>query len=242
MAAAVQRATVTAGRVDGLPLPAGGWTAPARAAAAARLAAMGLPQRRDEYWRYTDPASLNAPQPPAAALFDPQEPPVFGAIDRLRLVFVDGVFDAAASDDPAEAGVEITRLADTQGADIHWARDLYGVLEAAGQAPVPRPFAALATAHATDGVLIRATGRASRPVSIVYRHASETSDAILHHCVKVEPGAEVTLLENGPGAARFTSVLEVDVAEGGAFHHIRAQGRDHERRGLPPCARAGARP
>jgi Fe-S cluster assembly protein SufD len=241
MAAAAQRAAATAGRLAPLDMPASGWTAPARAAAAARLAAMGLPQRRDEYWRYTDPATLNAPQPPAAALFDAQEPPLFGDIDRLRLVFVDGVFDAAASDDPAAAGVEITRLAEAQGADIHWARDLYGVLEAAGQTPVPRPFAALATAHATDGVLIRATGRAARPVSIVYRHLSETSDAILHHCVKVEPGAEVTLLENGPGAARFASVLEVDVAEGGAFHHIRAQGRDHDRRAVTHIfARLGA--
>jgi Fe-S cluster assembly protein SufD len=241
MAAAAQRAAATAGRVQGLALPATGWTAAARAAAAARLAAMGLPQRRDEYWRYTDPATLNAPEAPPAALFDAGEPPLFEAIDRVRLVFVDGVFDAAASDDPAEAGVKITRLAATQGADIHWAREIYGVLEAAGQTPVPRPFAALATAHATDGVLIRATARAARPVSIIYRHASETSDAILHHCVKVEPGAALTLLEDGPGAARLVSALEVDVAEGGAFHHVRAQGRDHARRAATHIfARLGA--
>jgi Fe-S cluster assembly protein SufD len=241
MAAAAQRAAATAGRVQGLALPAAGWTAPARAAAAARLAAMGLPQRRDEYWRYTDPATLNAPEAPPAALFDAGEPPLFGDIDRVRLVFVDGVFDAAASDDPAEAGVEITRLAAAQGADIHWAREIYGVLEAAGQTPVPRPFAALATAHATDGVLIRATARAARPVSIIYRRASETSDAILHHCVKVEPGAALTLLEDGPGAARLVSALEVDVAEGGAFHHVRAQGRDHARRAATHIfARLGA--
>ena len=70
---------------------------------------------------------------------------------------------------------------------------------------------------------------------------SETSDAILHHCVKLEPGAELTLLENGPAAARFTKVLEVEVAEGARFHHIRAQGRDHARRAATHIfARIGA--
>jgi Fe-S cluster assembly protein SufD len=67
-------------------------------------------------------------------------------------------------------------------------------------------------------------------VALIYLHRSETSDVILHHCVKIESGAELTLLESGPAAARFTKVMEVDVAAGGRFHHIRVQGRDHERR------------
>ncbi|MBE0555114.1 MAG: Fe-S cluster assembly protein SufD, partial [Rhodobacteraceae bacterium] len=199
----------------------------------ARLTAMGLPGKRDEYWRYTDPSALVAPAAPKAALFDPgDERPAFDGIDRVKLVFTDGVFDAAASDDPALAGVEIERLAKAGGADIHWAQGLYGVLEARGQVPVARPLAALNSAFATDGVLIRVTGRASKPVSLIYRHESETSDAILHHCVKVESGAEFTLLESGPAAARFCKVLEVEVADGARFHHIRAQGRDHERRAV----------
>ncbi|MBD3764694.1 MAG: SufD family Fe-S cluster assembly protein [Rhodobacterales bacterium] len=242
MTALVQaRQDALAARLAGLPAAPGGWQAPARAAASARLAAMGLPVRRDEYWRYTDPAALTAPQPPAAAIFAPgDEEPAFDGIDRLQLVFVDGVFDAAASDAPDLAGVEITRLADA-GADIHWARDLYGVLEARGQTPVARPLAALNTAHATEGVLIRVTGRAPRPVALVYRRSASDTDAILHHCVRVEAGAELTLLESGPAAARFCKVIEVDVAEGGRFHHIRTQGRDHERHAVTHIfARLGA--
>jgi len=79
-------------------------------------------------------------------------------------------------------------------------------------------------------VLIRATGRAQKPVHLIYLHRSEDSDALLHHCIRVEPGADLTVLENGPAAARFNKVMEVEVADGGAFHHVRAQGRDHERR------------
>jgi Fe-S cluster assembly protein SufD len=91
-------------------------------------------------------------------------------------------------------------------------------------------LAALNTAFATDGVLIHVTCKASKPISLQYHHKSETSDAILHHVIRVDAGAEVTVLENGPAAARFNKVMEVDVADTGIFHHVRAQGRDHERR------------
>jgi Fe-S cluster assembly protein SufD len=233
MRQAQARQDALAARIAGLSFAPGGWLGAARRAALERLTAMGLPGRRDEYWRYTDPASLNAPEAPQAALFDEgDEAPAFDAIDRVKLVFVDGVFDAKASDDPRLAGVEIERLTEAGGRDSHWAQGLYGVLEARGQVPVPRPLAAMGSAFATDGVLIRVTGRAKKPVSLIYRHESMHSDAILHHCVKLDPGAELTLLENGPAAARFTKVIEVEVTEGARFHHIRSQGRDHERRAV----------
>lgn len=242
MAAPQAKPDPTDARIEALTLPEGGaWAAEARRAALARLRATGLPGRRDEYWRWTDPASLNAPDAPHAALFDPRETPPFEGMDRLRIVFVDGVFDPAASDDMAMAGVEIERLAEAGARDLHWAREVYGRLEAAGQTPVARPLAALNTAFAPDGVLIRVTGRAAKPVSLVYLHRSETSDAMLHHVVKVESGAELTVLEHGPAAARFSKVMEVDVGAGGAFHHIRLQGRDHERRAVTHLfARVGA--
>ena len=200
-----------------------------REAALARVKSMGLPQPRDEYWRWTRPATLNAPEAPAAAVFDPAETPIFDEVDRVKVVFIDGVFSAEESDPLELAGVTIERLADA-GSDIHWASELYGTLEARGQSPVERPLAALNTWAATDGLLIRVTARASKPVSLIYQHASETSDAMLHHVIKLEEGAELTLLENGPAAARFNKVMEVDVADEARFHHIRTQGRDHERR------------
>lgn len=230
MAAPAVKQTETEARLAALSVPgAGAWLRAARETALDRVRGLGLPGRRDEYWKFTDPRSLTAPEPPEAALFDPgAEPRIFDAVDRLRLVFTDGQFDAGQSDDPRLAGVEIEMLADAGAADIHWARDLYGVLEARGQSPVPRALAALNTAFAQNGVLIRVTGKADRPVALIYRHHSTTSDAMLHHCVKVEAGAELTLLETGAMGARGTQVLEVEVAEGGRFHHVRAQGRDPE--------------
>ena len=207
------------------------WAREAREDALSRLRAMGgLPGKRDEYWKFTDPTTLNLPEPPRAQCFVTDESAPFSEIDRLRIVFVDGVFDAEASDDLALEGVEIERLSDAQAHDIHWARDAYGELETRGQSPVTRAHAALNTALAQDGVVIRVTGRPSKPINLTYLHKSEVSDAILHHLVKVEPGAEVTILENGPAAARFSKVMEVEVADDARFHHIRLQGRDHERR------------
>ena len=227
--AAKRRATED--RLAAARIPDGpAWAAPARREALERVRSMGLPMPRDEYWRFTDPSALTAAEAPRAALFRAEEAPMFGGIDRLHLVFRDGVFDAQASDELAMEGVEIHRLADSP--DLHWARNLYGALEGPGQVPVERPLAALNTATAHDGLLIRVTGRAPRPISFAYHHDAEDSDAVLHHVVRVEPGAELTVLENGPAAARFNKCMEIDVASGGTFHHVRAQGRDHERRAV----------
>ncbi len=224
----------TASRLEALTLPESGeWLRRARETALARLREIGLPDRRDEYWKFTDPATLVRTDAPAAALFEiTDEAMVFDAIDRLRVVFVDGVFDPDASDELEAEGLEIVRLADAGGRDIHWAQELFGALEAEGQDPVTRPLAALNTAVATDGVLIRATARVARPVSLIYRRRDPSAELALHHVVKVEPGAELTLLENGPGAARVSTVTEMCIGDGGVLHHVRAQGRDHERRAI----------
>ena len=223
----------TAAQLEGVALPnSGAWLSAARQDALSRVKAMGLPHARDEYWKYTRPDTLTSAEPVEAALFDNDEEPMFHEIDRLKIVFVDGVYDAEASDDFAGEGLTIERLADIGQADIHWAKDLYGTLETKGQDPVERPLAALNTALATDGVAIHVTGQVSKPVSLIYKHESTTSDAILHHVIKLDAEAKLTLLENGPAAARFNKMIEVDVADKAEFHHIRSQGRDHERRAV----------
>ncbi|MFT6088782.1 SufB/SufD family protein [Sulfitobacter sp.] len=229
MAEAAVKQTPTDAMIATLDMPQGGWSDAARRDALARVQAMGLPGRRDEYWKYTRPDTLVQAQAVPAALRDGDDTVLFDAVDRLKIIFVDGVFDAEASDDLTLEGITVERLADA-ASDLHWARDVYGVLENNGQNPVPRPLAALNTAFAADGVLIHVTGKPSKPVNIIYRRTSTTADAMLHHCIKLDAGAELTLLENGPVAARFNGVLEVEIADKAAFHHVRAQGRDHEQR------------
>ena len=137
----------------------------ARAAAKDRVLTLGLPQKRDEYWRYSDPTGLTT-----RAVGPIQEHPLgeapasFVSVSALKLVFVDGVFDASASDAVDFEGVEISLLAEAPT----WAADFYGSLEARGQNPVARPLAALNTALAQQGVIIRVTGQCTKPISFEY--------------------------------------------------------------------------
>ncbi|WP_069301646.1 SufB/SufD family protein [Neptunicoccus sediminis] len=219
------------GVVPSITVPEGGkWVTTARQTAADLLSETGLPHRRDEYWKYTDPSTLTAPEATPAAIFESDEALPFADVDAVKIVFVDGVYDAAQSDALELAGVEIETLADAAQKDIHWAGSVYGVLEGRGQNPVSRPLASYNTAMAEQGFVIRATGKAAKPVSFIYLHESETSDAVIHHTIKLDEGADLTVLENGPAAARINAVMEVEVADKAAFHHVRAQGRDHERR------------
>ncbi|QMU59142.1 MAG: Fe-S cluster assembly protein SufD [Boseongicola sp.] len=215
-------------RLMSMSLPKGGFTAEARTSALARVRQIGLPSRRDEYWKYTRPDLLAAIDPTSSAPLR-TDTPIFGDIDKVRLVFVDGVFDADASDDIKLEGVEVSLLSAADQKDIHWAKSLYGELEAAGQNPVKRPFAALNTTSATEGVLVRATGTAPKPLHISYRQSSQTSDAIIHHCIRVEDGASLTVLETGTPGARSNIVTEFDIMEGATLHHVRPQGRAHNR-------------
>ncbi len=220
-------------RLDALTRPVGGFTAPARADALARLTAMGLPHPRDEYWRFTDPRPFNAPIPKPIPIEDKApDSPLFAERDRVVLVFVDGRFDAAASSDLALDGVEIDILSLADNGADHWAAGLYGKLETAGQSPVQRPFAALNTVVAADGVLIRVTGKPAKPVHIVHRRASADADVYWHHVIRVEPGAELTLLETGMVGARSNGVTEVDVARGGKLNHIAAKRAGHQKLGF----------
>lgn len=204
------------GRPSGLPL--------ARELAMARLATLGLPSKRDEYWRYTDPTVLNGATVKPAPKAAPDDDGLFGALDAVKLVFVDGVFDAAASDDMALAGVTLSRLTDVNAPQ--WAQGAYGALEAAGQSPVARPWAALNTAFANEGLLIHVTGKAQKPLSLTYLRKDDCADVLMHHVIKLDAGADLTVLEQGCAGARFNQVIEVDLGPGARFHHIRSQGRD----------------
>lgn len=218
--AVVAKADALAARLAGLAVDRSGWAGAARGGAADRLAAMGLPGRRDEYWRYTDPAPFNAAGAGVQAAADAATPGVFVGLDRARMVFSGGAFDAAASD---LSGTDAEPLSQALRADIHWARDLLGVLEARGQQPVPRPFAALGVAHARDGAVLRASHRTARHVEIFSRDDATGYTPILHHLVKIDAGAELTVLETDATRGQSVTVMEVDVAPGGEFHHIRVQ-------------------
>ncbi|MEL6316199.1 MAG: SufD family Fe-S cluster assembly protein [Pseudomonadota bacterium] len=220
--------------------PEAEWAKTFRAEARARFLALGAPVKRDEYWRYTDPAALTRPMgaaPAAAApaarggvfageapaldaLAEAEADPAEGALEPLHLTFVNGRLTPELSDAMTLDGVEILSLADAMAAPA--ARPL-GRLESKGQAPVARPLAALNGALATDGLVMRVTGAPARPIHLRYL-GSGAGAAHLRHVVEIAAGASLTLLESGMGAGeRFNTVLEVALAEDATFHHVRSQ-------------------
>ncbi|MEM8850640.1 MAG: SufD family Fe-S cluster assembly protein [Pseudomonadota bacterium] len=214
--------TATEERLATLTLPAGGgWLGKAREDALGRLRAVGMPGRRDEYWRYTDPTALVQADPAPAAPSETGDP--WAGVETI-VITIDG--DAITLPDMLPPGLEIGTLAQAGEADIHWARDIYGVLEAAGSRPISRPLAMLNTAYAAAGLVIRATGKVATPVHI---RTTGSGDPLHHHVVRVESGAEITILKSGTAGARANTVTEVDVADGGTCHHFRIQGPDHGR-------------
>ena len=58
MAEAKLQETATEAMIASLSMPQGGWAQTAREDALARVRSMGLPQRRDEYWKFTRPDTL----------------------------------------------------------------------------------------------------------------------------------------------------------------------------------------
>lgn len=224
--------------LSSMPAPAGeaGWAREARAAARTRLLEAGAPARRDEYWKYTDPAPLAAPLTLAdgGEAADRGGDP-FRGLTAAVARFVGGRFRADLSAPLTQPGLAVTRLSETLSQDISIMRGVFGVLEADGQEKVDRPLASLNTAAATEGLVLQATGT-DGIIHLRYDNAIEGA-ALIRHLVRVESGAELTILESGTAA---NTVLEADVADGGKLRHIRLQNEERGAIATHIFARVGA--
>ena len=207
-----------------------GWSFDARKNAFERLLSTGFPTSRDEYWKYTNPVTLTKKIVDKSSVFKDQATDIFVSANPVKIVFVNGVFAPEKSDKFDTSEISIEQLSDVTGLDFHWAKDIYGRYEKLGQDPVSRPLATYNTAFANDGIVIHVKDCIERPINIMYENTDEYSDVILHHVIKIDDNAALTLLENGSAAARLNQVMEVELGDSATFNHVRILGRDHERR------------
>src|SRR5690606_23655049 len=127
-------------------------------AAAERFEALGVPTRRLERWKYTSLTALAGPAFTLGAAAGPVELPRIAG--TVRLVFVNGRFDAAGSDALPAGVVPLSRLA---AADM---LPFFGpVMDAPDQA-----LATLNTAFSTDGYVLELAAGAvlEQPLHIVH--------------------------------------------------------------------------
>jgi len=211
------------------------WLRELRRAAFARFAARGLPTTRDEEWRYTRLAALEAmaldlgpdgdapaPTPAALAALAP-DVPVAG-----RLVFVDGRYAPALSTPPADGSVRAASLAEAARADgPALRRHLGGALDAVPDGPA-EAFALLNLAFWRDGALveIREGATLEAPLLLLFLASAGGAARIGHprNLLLLGAGSRATVLEAyaapAPGAYLTNAVTEVVLEPGAALDHV----------------------
>jgi Fe-S cluster assembly protein SufD len=182
------------------------------------------PGRRTELWKYTPLLALRSRRFQQAADTQPSCPPALLLdVDAIRLVFVNGVFDAAASsaDHPAVARFS---AADAQQQALI-ARHL-GHVATTGR----HLFASLSNAMAADGVLVHVARDMTldKPVHIVHVAVPQAEPLVVSPrlLVVLESHAQLELIEQFVSDTQVqnsfvNSLTEVHCSAGAQLRHYR---------------------
>lgn len=206
-----------------------------RREAFARFARIGFPTIKDEEWRFTPitpivraPWRLDQPTSGRQVSAEELEPFRFGNADWCTLVFIDGHFTPGLSHrPPLAAGISVEPFAEALSRNA-------ALLEGAFSrttAPELPAFAALNTAFAADGAVVRipAGVKIEQPLHLLYVTTQAVAGAAVQvrTVLQVERGARLQLVESYAGLERAevlsNVVTEVVVAEGAWVEHTRIQ-------------------
>src|SRR5215831_1607108 len=206
-------------------LPGGHAAAEARKAAIGTFAALGLPHRRIEQWKWTDLRSaLKEALPPAvggavaisAAELDAALEEL-AAIDAHRMAFVDGRHVPELATPGKIPGLEITPLAEALLRSDGAGDRLTGQSIAGHEAVI-----ALNTAFMSDGAVIRLAkgARLGKPLLLIFARKAEQGRLVtVRNIIALSEGAQATVIEVHialPGAAAGQTNALTDVALGNA--------------------------
>jgi Fe-S cluster assembly protein SufD len=225
----IERAHAAArGRLRGGPA----WEA-RRSAALARLVAGGLPDRRDENWKYLDWPELTRRRfevgAPAGLALERIATLLLDLPEAWRFVLVDGRFQPALSRLPDDGSIRIESLASAAESDPGKVASLPSV---PGDG-VDERFALLAEAFADDGALLRLADGADarRGVYLVHVSTGESSPAA-HARVVVEAGRDSHLrivehfVSAGAGECFTNLTCELRLGVGSRVDHLRLHQQD----------------
>lgn len=208
------------------------WLAAARRENLAAFAHAGLPDQRNEAWKYTATRALAQRSLGLAdralaqtVAIDPASFTLPG-VDGARLVFVDGSFRADLSDMPVVEGLELLPLSQalaqpSEPLRFALSRHYRDTADA---------FAQVNAALAGDGVVLRlaAGTKLHTPVHIVSLAGAQADTSWhLRLVVDIGAGASVTVVEHhaGAGAATQLGTLVTDIAvhDGAELHWVALQ-------------------
>ena len=200
----------------------------ARKAAIGTFAALGLPHRRIEEWKYTDLRNaIKEALPPALAGdvgasrqdIDRALEGLAG-LDAYRVVFVDGRYRAELSDVTGAKGLQVGPLA----AALPKSEGLVDT-----SSPGQEAVIALNTAFMTDGALahIADGAKLAKPLLLVFARASKQPSLVTtRNIVRVGAGASATLIEAyvtlpEAAAGQTNTLSEVALADGAQVTHLK---------------------
>jgi Fe-S cluster assembly protein SufD len=201
------------------------WLGDLRAHAANDWFNVNWPTRKTEHWKYTSLASLqkNIPQAWAAKAASLNVEAEFIAVDAIRLVFVNGVFDQASSSElPAEV-VRFSHANDAQQQLI--AKHLGKVVEGPQHL-----FATLNNAWLDEGVLVHVPRNQTfaKPIYLVQVSTPEAQAVSVNQRVLVvlEDSAQAEVIEHYISSAEVqnsfvNSLTEIVVGDNAQLQHYR---------------------
>lgn len=211
-------------------LPGSGEIRKLRLDAMGRFGALGLPNRRNEAWKYTDlrnlvkdiyaaPAATKVTAADVEAALGP-----LAAVEAHRVVFVDGRYAPDLSALVADEAVSVASLATLLESDSSASE----FLDESGRDD--DAVLALNTAYAADGAVVDIAPLASldRPVLLVFVRAAEApSFAAIRNVVRVGEGAIGAIIEAHvtlPKAAadfQLNVATKVVVGKGAKLSHVK---------------------
>ena len=205
------------------------WRRALRVRAIERFRAEGLPNTRDEEWLYTPVSAINDAGYTLASHVQVApgevEPFLFAGFDGPQLVFVNGRFVPALSDQRAlPTGIRLTSLGELLQSEPSLVEGWMGRAVQFRQ----RGFTALNEAWNTDGavLIVDRDVEVPTPIHVLY-YSSGTGAEHPRTLLVVGRHAKVSLVETFAGAVDTTyfvnAVTEVIVDEGGHVDHYKVQ-------------------
>lgn len=201
-----------------------------RREAIGRFAALGLPHRRVEEWKYTDLRALWTDVAPRshggvagtqaiAEALDGEVPGLLGPLDAYTILFADGAL-VTSTLPKGMAGVECIAFDAALANPPQWVSEALSKTVSAANGVL-----ALNTAYMSGGVVLRIADGVSvdKPIHLVFQApSSEAKSVATRVLVSVGHGSNVTVIESQIGGNRQTNrVTQASLAKGARLTHVK---------------------
>ncbi len=194
-----------------------------REAALQHLGEHGLPTLRDEDWKYTDLAPLidisnrwlsTGGKQPAVRAEREIIDSITRSIDATWIVIADGHIDEQAFETALSDAITVSRISDSPST-----------------VALSRPLADLNAALLQDGLRIRITGRADKPIGILLVDGPDADVGVTQTRIEIEvaPAGAADFIEyhvsRGDGDHYANSILTMNIGDDATVNHVRIQNR-----------------